>query len=178
MWSCQDISSPSGQHLTQDGRCIFVETSLNSNNSIFPGFWNGLVGFLTERIEFSCLIQVDEDRFCSGLCSERMHQILNLDHSSLIFKYCILWYSLDTKIKFEEISCCTRLLCRDTLVKYSSTRFSESVVVWESLDTKFCPLSCLSLFQCNQRTLSHKGWWHEIASVRMVILYFLFSQLT
>ena len=144
MWSCQHVSSPSGQHLTQDGRCIFVETSLNSSNSIFPGFWNGLVGFLTEHIEFSCLIQVDDDRFCSGLCSERMLQVLNLGHSSLIFKYCILWYSLHTEINFEEISCRTRLLCRDALAKHSSTRFSESVVVWESLDTKFCLLLVLT----------------------------------
>ena len=35
----EQYNSPSGQYLAQDGHCIFEETSLNSNSSIFPNFW-------------------------------------------------------------------------------------------------------------------------------------------
>ena len=42
----------------------------------------------------------NNDRFCSGLCSERMHQVLNLGHSYLIFKYCILWDSFPQGSRF------------------------------------------------------------------------------
>ena len=58
----------------------------------------------------SCLTQVGNDRFCPVFRSERFHQVSNLGHFSLIFKYCILWYSLHTKINFEEVSLHSRLL--------------------------------------------------------------------
>ena len=75
----------------------------------FSQFVDGLFGFLIERIEFSYLTQIGNDRFCSVLWSDRKHQVSNLGHSSLIFKYCILW-SLHTEISFEEVSLRTRLL--------------------------------------------------------------------
>ena len=111
-------NKPVGQYLAHDGHCIFTETSPKSNNSIFPKLWMVFLGFFNERIEFPCLLLVDDDRFCSGLCSERMHQNLNLGHSSLIFKCSILWYFLHTEIDFKVVSlntrvlgCCTSLSC-------------------------------------------------------------------
>ena len=71
-------------------------------------FLNGLFGFLTESVGFSCLTQVGSDRLCSVFLSERIHQVSNLGYSSLIFKHCILWKSLNTEIHVEMASLRTR----------------------------------------------------------------------
>ena len=74
-------------------------------------FWCSSIG----RTEFSCLIPVGNDRLSSVVRSERMHQILNLGHSSLIFKYCILWNSSNLEVYSEEVSSAHDLSLLDSL---------------------------------------------------------------
>ena len=68
----------------------------------FQMFSTILFGFLVESVEFSGLAQVANDRFCSIFSSEFVHSIWNLIHSSLFFKHCILWSSLNSEFNLEN----------------------------------------------------------------------------
>ena len=46
----------------------------------FPSLWMVFLDSWTELIEFRVLFKVSNDRFCSGLCSEHVHQVFNLGH--------------------------------------------------------------------------------------------------
>ena len=134
--------SPSGQYLAQDGHCIFVQFEPFDLSQ----FSDGLFGSVTERIDISCLNQIGNDRLCSVLRSERIHQVSNLGHSSLILKCCILWYSLHTEINVKEVSLGTRLLAGLFVVPQFNTIFGTGRGVRILWHTILSP----ELFRCSQ----------------------------
>ena len=63
-------------------------------------FWDSSLIVLNSHVILKSAM-TDSVRYCA---LGRVHQVSNLDHSSLIFKYCILWYSLNKEINFAEVS--------------------------------------------------------------------------
>ena len=135
---------------------ILLDSSINVFNS--PVLFKSTIRILFKIVFWACA--PSHESWSLFLDLQVLHSVILLAHGDKFWRglpsYTIARYLID---------------CLAAFVKYSSTRFSEPVVMWESLGTKCCPLSCLQVFQCNQLTLSHKGWWREIASARIVILY-------
>ena len=137
---------------------FFMEIYVKSYNSIFPNL--GIVSLDSSLNLLNSLVLLKSAMTDSVRYSVlRAHQFSDLGHSSLILKYCILWSSLNTGSILKRSPSahdCSLLDCFPCSTCQASQRTIFGAGLGNPLDTIFCLLEGIPLFQCSRLALNRK----------------------